>query len=176
MAAPSSLNVYRIPGTLIAAPTNSTAPSYGGTILGAVSRVQFDTGIRYARHYFDELGRTGDVSAIQKDALFRFALRGWDSDALGEFFPSFAGGVVSIGAGQGHLAASKGKKYLWAPDRPTEHPGVVLLNAIPLIDANEQALRFSVLYETHVYVSLLALPLTIADPTCAKIGLVSTIV
>jgi hypothetical protein len=175
MATPSKLNVFRVPGKLILSPTNSTAPNYGGTVLGAINRVQFDTGIRYVRHYFSELGKTGEVSAVQKDALFRFALRGWDDDSLAAFFPSYSAGVVNIGGGQGPLAATKAKRLLYAPDRPSEHPGVLLLNAVPMIDANEQSLRFSILFEFNIYISFLCLPAAVSDPTCAKIGLVSNL-
>ena len=173
MAAPDSLKVFRVPGKLIVNPTNAVGPTYGGTILGSVLRVHFDTGIRYARNYFDEIGRTGEITAVQKDALFRFTLRGWDNDALDRFFPASSSGLITVGSGQGPMSATRAEKYLWAADRPTEHPSIVLTNAIPLIEADELSLRFSILFELNVVISLLALPASVGDPTCAKIGLVS---
>jgi hypothetical protein len=175
VAAPDSLKVFRVPGTLIVNPTNTTAPSYGGTVLGSIQRVHFDTGIRYARSYYDEIGRTGEIIAVQKDAMFEFTLRGYDDDALDKFFPSRSGDVISVGNGQGAMSASRAEKYLWAADRPTEHPSILLLNAIPLLPVNEQSLRFSILFELNFSVSLIALPASVGAPICAKIGLVASL-
>lgn len=176
MATPSAPTVFRIPGKLIANPSNGTGPDYGGTILGAITKAQFDTGIRYAKHYYDEIGRTGEISAIQKDGLFRFALRSVaDADAMSDFFPNSAGGVTNIGGGTGLMSATKAGSYLWAPDRPNLHPGILLLNAVPLIQANEQSLRMSILFDCQVYVALLGLPLSVSDPIVAKIGLVGSL-
>lgn len=177
MAAPSAINVYRVPGKLIKTPTGyDPANNHGGTVMGSVTACWFDHGIKYARQYFDELGRTGDPWAVQKDSLFRFSLRSWDSDALGSIFPSFSGGVATIGTGQGPQAAALGTSWVFAPDNYDTHPAIYLPNGVPEIDSSEQGFRFSVLYELNIHVNILALPVSAAAPTSAKIGLASAVI
>ena len=143
--------------------------------MGLCNKFYFDTGIRYGRNYYDEIGRTGEVFAVQKDALFSFALRDFDEDALEAFFPNYSGSLINVGDGQGPMAASKGAEYLFAADDATNAPSVRLLNAVPLIDVNGQALRFTFRSELQVMVTLLALPSSVSNGKCAEIGLLANL-
>ncbi len=173
MAAGQVSNVRRERGTLIKSPVNTTGPDYGGTIMGLCNGFKFATGIVYARNYFDEMARTGEIFAIQKDAAFRFKLRDMDEDAITEFFPNYSSSRVSIGSGQGPLMATKAARYLFVSDNPTVGQSLLLLNAVPLIEASETSLRLSFRFETQVSVSLLAAPLSATDGECARLGLLA---
>lgn len=176
MGAPSTDNVFRVPGRLIKGASSTSGPNYGGTVLGAVNKCQLRDGTRYVRQYFDELGRTGEVWQTQGDTIFEVNLRGWDADALAAFFPAYSGAVASIGGSLGPMAATDATSYLYVPDRPTEHPAVFLPNAIPMLEANETSFRFSILYELNLSIFLLALPSSTSNLISAKVGLASAII
>lgn len=177
MSTPVSTKVYRVAGKLIKGATTNSAPAYGGTIMGAVDKVWLDPGIRYINVFYEELGRTGEVIKIQGDAKFRLRLRGWDDDALAAFFPTYSGSVISVtGSDDGPLSETKTAAWLWAPDRPSEHPGIYIPNGLPLVEANETSMRFSILYDLSVAVEILCLPTSTANLQSATIGLTSAII
>lgn len=180
MAAPDEDNVYRVPGRLIKAPTDlASAPAYGGTILGAVKDFRVDAGIRNARINAWELARTQEVIIIHGDAAASFVMREWEKDPISALFPgstSAGSGArrnvdipsTSLPSGSRLSTSALCGAYLFVADRVDEHPSALLFNAIPLIEATEVSLRFSVRYELGVEFFILGL--TDGSGRAAKIG------
>ena len=162
MAAPSATSIPRVHGKLILTPTdNSSSPLYGGTDLGAVRRVRFEPGYNQVPIASEYYGQTQEVLHIQGNCVLGCLLRGWDGDALSTIFPGYAlassehtltfpGGVLS-----GRKLSGTAVKVLYAARR-SEHPSVVLYNAIPLVEPSAE-LRKSILNELEIPVFFLGL-------------------
>jgi hypothetical protein len=177
MSAPDRSKILRNTGRLIANPTTTTAPNYGGTELGSVIGVEFDYGIRSVRQRFDELGRTGEVWQFQDDAILAVRLREWAPDVLDAIF---AGRLSApnddvVGKYDGRLSGSHALKVLFVPLDTTNGIGIYLPNAVPEPIGTETANRFSVLFELGMVCNFVALPVSSSDLTSYKVGPVSKI-
>lgn len=175
MSEPDPTKIFRAPGRLIANPSGySPSGSHGGTVLGAVTGVLLDVATRYEAIYHDELGKAGEVVAIQESPLVRAVLRARDNDAMQRVFTHHAGSVTTLGADPLFMSPTNSLVLLYAPDDP-EAPGFILLNAIPLIETAEMGLAFSILRETQLAVTFMGLNTSAASPVTGRIGKVSDI-
>jgi len=159
MAAPSETKVFRVSGTLIANPLNlTTGPDYGGTILGATNRVSYDPGLDYRPVRAEEYGgQSVEEILFQSDFIFGATFRNWEDDVLSTIFPNTSAGVTARLVDfpglntSGTRMSAQSIKLLFAPDRPTEHPGMLIYSALPLIEETE-TIRLSILSELLVIV------------------------
>lgn len=177
MATPSADNIYRSPGLLVASPTGSDpSNSYGGTVLGSVTGVMFDPGVRYEPIMYDELGKAGEVLAIHDEPMLYATMRGWDNDILSRVFPSFSSitGVATLGGDLVKLAAAKGIPLLYAPFDPAA-PAVYMLNAVPMMETSEMGLKLSIMREMNLSLVFLALPASSSSNTSGKVGPVAAV-
>ena len=124
-------------GALISNPTNTTGPTYGGTVLGTVGAGELilNRVVRPIRG--EEYGGTV-VQWIH--ARWNCGLEvtelSWDQDALVASFPNFTGSQVDgvttldLGGGNGHGFNVEGVRLLYAPHRVTEEAGFVIQEAL----------------------------------------------
>lgn len=152
MATARQDNILRIPGRLVAAPTDLTiAFPFGGTALGMASDVIWRPNQRRKEIRGEEYGGeiTDLVKTGQSPQLGMF-IRGFDPDMT---LKIFEGSSVSTKTGKpkvdyptdaapGTLASSTGIVLLYAPDNVDEHPGILLYNALPLLEEVSE-MRFS---------------------------------
>ncbi|TXH54589.1 MAG: hypothetical protein E6Q97_10460 [Desulfurellales bacterium] len=176
MSEPDPTKIFRAPGRLIANPSGyDPSGSHGGTVLGAVTGVYFDPGIRYEPVYHDELGKVGDYVAMYEEPLLYAVFRSWDADVLNRLFPSASGGVVTLGGlSFESLAANKAAAILYAPDDP-EAPGVYLVNAVPITDMSDRGMALSILRESNLFSMFMGLPSSLNNGLSGKMGKTSLI-
>lgn len=176
MSEPDATKIFRAAGKLIANPSGYAPNSnHGGTVLGAVTGVYFDPGIRYEPVYHDELGKVGDYVAIYDEPLLYAVFRSWDTDVLNRLFPSASGGVVTLGGlSFESLASSRAVGLLYAPDDP-EAPGVYLNNAVPITDMSDRGLALSILREANLFSMFMGLPSSLNTGLSGKMGKTSLI-
>ena len=155
MTTPVASNIIHIPADLIKDPTSldpSTAPDFGGTILGNVSEVVLRVTHRQealrAEEYANEVVEVVEGS---DDVVLGAFLRGFDKDAIQTIFrdadqSSLTGQARVQFPGATTRASSFGSdraiKLLLAAKNYEEHPSLIIYNAIPLLDEAAQ-LRFS---------------------------------
>ncbi len=152
MALARADNILRIPGRLIAAPTDLTIPSpFGGTELGMASDIIWRPNQRRKEIHGEEYGGeiVDFVKTGQAPQLGMF-IRGFDEDMI---LKVFEGSSVSTKTGKpqvdyptdeapGTLASATGFKLLYAPDNTEDHPGILLYNAVALLEEVSE-IRFS---------------------------------
>ncbi len=145
-------NILRIPGRLIAAPTDLTIASpFGGTELGMASDVIWRPNLRRKEIRAEEYGGeiVDQVKTGQSPQLGMF-IRGFDPAMI---LKIFEGSSVSSDTGQpnidyptdeapGTLASATGFKLLYAADNKEEHPSILIYNALPLLEEASEV-RFS---------------------------------
>lgn len=157
MAAPDPTTVFRAPGTLIINPVNTTAPTYGGTILGVAhrSRLILQTvedeidAEEYGGEVVETLYRHRDVRAL-------VLIRGWDNDAITTLFGNTTLPVsgkrliTEPGAthGAGDLGTSRAVKLLFAP-QDARHPAWYLPRALPQLEETNE-LNWSIANELNL--------------------------
>lgn len=137
-------NVLRVPGRLIANPTDvKIASPFGGTELGMVSDVIFRPNLRRKEIHAEEHGGeiVDFVKAGQAPQLGAF-VRGFDKDMVLQIFEGSSASAKTdqakvdypTDAAPGTLGSAKGFKLLYAPDNTERHPAILLYNAIPLLE------------------------------------------
>jgi hypothetical protein len=144
MATARQDNVLRIPGRLIAAPTNlNTDFPFGGTELGMASDVIWRPNLRRLEIRGEEYG--GEITDIVKTGqapqLGAF-VRGFDPDMIQKVFEGSSESTKSgkpivdypTDAAPGTLASATGFVLLYAPFNTEEHPGILLYNAVALLE------------------------------------------
>lgn len=147
MAIGDPANSIRIAGQLIKAPTlfteGDTFPftTSGAVQLGLVRDIEFrpEVGRRFITG--EEFG--GEVTEVVRGGTsgFLFAvLVGWDKTLLNQMFLQGGGAdthIVSPGTGDfaaGKLGSNSGLKLMFFPRNDTNHPALVMFNAIPMPD------------------------------------------
>ena len=135
--------ILHVPGHLIKNPTNLTAPpDFGGTELGNTAEIVLRVvhrslelrGEEYASEIVEIIEGSDDIAI----ACF---LRGFDKDALTTIFRNSSIStktdkpiITWPGAtAPSTLGSSKAFKLLFAPDSTEAVPGLILYNAIPLV-------------------------------------------
>lgn len=166
MATPTVSNIYRIKGRLSVAPTDLTlAYPHGGTALGQIGRFAIEIAEGVLPIVDEHYGQPVEFVAATGLTVLSCHLRGWDNDALQQVLPdTFAGSgsgnrVIRLGSpnnATGKIQSGRTVKVLFTADRPTEHPSVILYNAIPIIDQAE-AVRFSLFQEARIPVQFIGL-------------------
>lgn len=152
MAAPNARNIFRFgPSRLISAPTNLSLPSpYNGTQLGIARNVVFRPGQKVEESKAEEFGRPVAFTLAGEEAVIACVLRTWDNDMLSTILPNSTaptnGRLRSIdgrasGASinrAGFALDSLAFVLLVEPINPSEHPAVIMYNAVPIIDENAE--------------------------------------
>lgn len=152
MALASANNILRVPGRLIAAPTDLTIASpFGGTELGMASDIIFRPNQLRAEIRAEEYGAeiVDHVKTGQSPQLGMF-IRGFDTDMIQELFEGSSESTKTgetlvdypTDAAPGTLGTAKGIKLLYAPDNIEDHPGLLLYNAYALLEEVSE-IRFS---------------------------------
>jgi hypothetical protein len=187
MSTPDPNRVYRVTGRLYAgvnpASLGNAGNNYGGTPLGLINRIAISPNLDHERIFALEYGRTADLILLERDFEVAFALRDWDYESLALLFPNtttvstrkvviFPGGTVQTGQ---TMAGPMGRTILFAADRATEHPSLLLYNAVPLLDPLEP-IRLSFQSEQQIRMSFLALPGAAGGAKCAAWGLLADLV
>lgn len=146
MSSPNVVNIIRVPGRLIANPTDLvTAPAYGGTQLG----IHRDIEIRFDAKYYpiraEEFGNVPvDMLYCGQSAYLKGVARGLDEACMALLFPyTFTGAGHTVvadfptttggGTRAGKLMSTTSVKLLFAPLDPTNHPFVVFYKAMPVV-------------------------------------------
>jgi len=175
MAEPTAANIFRSPGKLIASPSGYDPDNnHGGVVLGAITGLWLDMGLRHEPVYFDELGKAGEVITFADEPLVMVSLRSRDDDALERVLPNHAASITTIGGDPTFLSKTKSLSLLFAPDDP-DAPGFILLNAVPMARTEELGLRFSILREQNLYVTFLGLPTSSSSMTSGRVGKTASI-
>ena len=142
MASASPDSALRVPGALIAAPSDlATAFPFGGTELGLVQAVQLRREARRELIRAEEFGaEVVDVLDLGEDYLLACSLRGWDSDAWAKVYTNTSVGAASgrasphspgaVSAGTLRSGAAFG--LLFAPEDVDRHPAVYFPRALAL--------------------------------------------
>lgn len=133
----------RIPGRLCKDPTAIGTYPHGGTDLGYVSGVTFAMGIISSPVIGEEKGgKIVDRVKAKGTPIIGCFLEGFNNEMVKAVFKeTFTGGSTGAeGIRQttttksGRLGSDDAFKLLFSPRNTTDHPGIVLYNAIPLIE------------------------------------------
>jgi hypothetical protein len=141
MAAENAARIIRAPGRLVVAPSNlSAAYPYGGTEVGKVRLAVLQALGTNFRVVSEGLGEATDVLEASNEYVFACFLRGWDDDAVQQFY----GGNYTAGTVSGHAvfdepgtttpgasALSRGKIVLYVPDDVVHVPSVLIYRGVP---------------------------------------------
>lgn len=173
MATSDPAMILRVPGQICVDPTDlSTAFPHGGTALGVVSRLGWEPRIIYDEIVAQEWG--GVVSKVVyagESPMFYGILRSWDNDLMQILFRQTAAGTVSGSTtpGNRHLIGNPdsgtprpgtlvaGRKIVFSPMSPNEHPFLILYNAKPKIDVAAR-MELSIAREWGVPFALVCTP------------------
>lgn len=144
MSAPNPRDILKIPGRLVAAPTNMDAEyPYGGTELGVCRDVAMNFGVSVDFPIAEEF-KTPTAAILQEErSFFACVLRSWDNDMLTKVWHNISTstyGEVGIngrasGSGikrAGTNLASRAFKLLFAPHATAQHRFVLLYNVVPM--------------------------------------------
>lgn len=170
MSAASSGSIIRVPGRLIANPTDlGTAEPYGGTYLGTC-RDQELVPDPILRPIWNQVwGSYSDVIYGGERVLFKAVVRYMDADMiLTTMFSAFSPG--SSGSGfrfrpggttgntrAGTALSGSSLKLMFAARAATAHPSVILYNAVPAMDEAAR-LQFSLGEEFGIAVAFWGTP------------------
>lgn len=141
MASGDTTRTIRAPGRLVVGPTDlSAAYPYGGTEVGKTQAVIIHAlGLGF-RVESEGLGEATDILEPSNQYVFACVLRGWDDDAVAQFFS----GKSATGTVSGHQvyqvpgsiipgasALSRALILLYVPDDPIHVPSVLVYRGIP---------------------------------------------
>lgn len=165
MASADVRKVLRVPGRLCAAPTDlSTAFPHGGTALGIVRDLAFRPNLKQRRVTAEEFGGEIVETIIGGEScVLACVLRGMDNDAVTKAFLNTSAGSSSgdrtiqyPGSSRaGTLGSSRSFKLLFSPRDTTNHHGLILYNAIPLV-AESAELQLAIGQEMGIAVVFVA--------------------
>lgn len=141
MVAGDVARVIRAPGRLVAGPTNlSLAYPYGGTEVGKTRMVALTPVGENFRVLSEGLGEVTDVLEMSNRYVFSCVARGWDDDAVEQFF----GDNYTAGSVSGHALFSvpgsvvpgasgltRAIKWLYVPDDPINVDAVIIYRGVP---------------------------------------------
>jgi len=147
VAAPNLSSIQRIPARLVWDPTDlGAAEPYGGTYLGLTRDQEFEPNPQVVPTLSESVGSYTDVYYCGERVLFRAVLRYPDADAVTETaFKTVASGSSGIrmlfrpggtteNTRAGTSLFSKAGKLLVAARATTDHPMLLMYNAIPALD------------------------------------------
>ena len=147
MAAPSSASIIRVPGRLIANPTNlGAAEPYGGTYLGTCRDQEFIPEPVLRPIWNQVWGAYSDVIYGGERAVFKAVVRYPDADMLltAMFKPvspgssgagfRFRPGGTTANTRAGTALSTGSLKLMFAARAPNAHPSIIVYNAIPALD------------------------------------------
>jgi hypothetical protein len=152
MAVGNPRNFFHLDGRLCITPTDlSQAFPHGGTALGEIKLGYFAFNPQYESVEAEEHGQAKvEWMATRQTAAMVVVLREYDKDAITTLFPNVAAGAGSgaqvISGGTfgstivkpGSLASDKAVKLLFSPRSFNYHPGIILYQAIPLLQETGQ--------------------------------------
>ena len=152
MAIARAGNILRIPGRLVAAPTDLTiAFPFGGTALGMASDIIFRPNAQRAEIRAEEHGGSivDHVKNGESPQLGMF-IRGFDPDMIQQVFEGSslstktkeAKVAYPADAAPGTLASATGIKLLYAADNFEDQPSLLLYNSYALLEEVSE-IRFS---------------------------------
>jgi len=161
MAVADVTKVYRVPGKLAINPTNlATAFPHGGTALGVATRVRIERTEPRTMVRAEEFGQeVVEVVRGGETLILGVMLRQWDSDVLSAIFPDTSGTTVNglpATTRAGSLMTDNTAKLIFTPDNQTDHPGIILYKAVPLVEETAE-LKFGVVRELVIPTLWLAL-------------------
>lgn len=146
-----------VPGTLILNPTTKTPPDYGGTIMGSGRKFRVIPNYVYVENFAVEFARAHRIFVVDGGTQVKFLLRQWEAAAINDFFPGASGGNVAIPGGIQNGSELSVRNYLYAADRATD-PSAYIKDAIPVIDQDVEALKFTEEEELKVWLTFQTLP------------------
>lgn len=142
MSTRNPAHVLRVPGHLIANPTNlNSVFPFGGTGLGVlVDHVLIPTQQAYLIRG-EEYGGV-PVEGVQGGEawILAAALKSWDPTALAKFFPGLSTGavtqhpVVSSPAGVGGKLSDRAFKLFFSPEDQDRHPSLIFYAVMGLVE------------------------------------------
>jgi hypothetical protein len=138
-------NVARIlrgPGRVVIGPTNlAAAYPYGGTEVGKTNQFALQSFGTQFRIESEGLGEATDILEANKRFVAALFVRGWDDDAVEQFFSSsnYAAGGTSAHAVlsepgtkvPGESAIARAVKLLYVPDDIIHVPSLLIYRGIP---------------------------------------------
>ena len=151
MASPNVRNILRLPGRLVAAPTNLLAAyPHGGVELGVVRDVEFRPGIKASLVTAEEYGGVVTEAIYAGEApILACVLRSFDNDLIERLFLNTSVPVVSGASGDriilgrasgagvnraGTLRDASAIVLLFTPKNVDMHPMVLIRRAIPMVE------------------------------------------
>lgn len=170
MTVPSSASIIRVPGRLIASPTDlGVAEPYGGVYLGTCRDIEFTPEPQLRPVWNQVWGAYSTVVYAGEKVVLRAVVRYPDADMLlAAMFKPVAPG--SSGAGfrfrpggttgntrAGKLLTESGGKIMFAARAPAAHPSLILYNAAPALDEAAK-LQFSLGEEYGLAVAFYGTP------------------
>ena len=143
MAAGNVARIIRAPGRVIVGPTEAfdggTYP-YGGTEVGKTNAVVLQPLGSAFRVEYESLGEAGDILNPNNQYVFTCFLRGWDDDAVAQFFA----GNVSTGSPTQHSvftapgaltpgasALGRAVVLVYVPDDIIHVPAIIVYRGVP---------------------------------------------
>lgn len=149
MSAPHARNILKIPGKLVADPTDlSTDYPHGGTELGVCRDVVMNFGVFVDFPIAEEFKAPTAAILQEEKPVFACVLRSWDDSMLSKVWHNIqtsAYGEVGIkgtvaGSGikrAGTNLASRAMKLFFSPHAVDQHRAILLYNVVPM--PNESA-------------------------------------
>lgn len=139
----SSSRVIRAPATVVVNPTSLTAGSsgdYGGLIVGTTRAVALVPLGEPYRVECEGLGEYSDVLEGNNRYVASFFLRGWDRAGVQHLLAGgYSEGATTRNAvwkapgtkTPGESAVDRARVWLFAPEDPEAHPGLIIRSGIP---------------------------------------------
>ncbi len=157
MATPNIARKFHLKGRLVKNPgaTAGTYP-YGGTELGVVRDGFFTVGQEESTIRAEEFGSIViDKLVIREVCAMSVVFGEWDKDAVETVFTNMAtpassstkwGDDITMAEGRvsgatvlpGTLRSGQSLKLLFVPDEPAQHLGIILFNALPMLDVTRR--------------------------------------
>lgn len=168
MATANSLNIRNVAARVVKDPTDlSAAFPYGGTELGLTMKNRFAPNIVTRETTREEWGgAAASAHYMSERGLLAMTLRDFDPDMVAAVFPNTAsvnghrvvrGSFASSVNLPGYDLAGLAAKILLAPLDPDAFEGVLLFNAVPVIDEDFSA-EYGIGNEVGIGLSWLAMP------------------
>lgn len=168
MGTANPLNVRKIKANVCLNPTDlSAAFPHGGTALGFTGKHIFYPNVLSRELTREEYGGSVDeVAYLAERAILALVMRDFDVDHLAAAFPNTAtvnghtvirGGFATGQEQPGYSLTSLAAKVLLSPEDVDAHEGVLLFNAVPVID-EDLAATYSITSEQGLALSWVALP------------------
>lgn len=144
MAAPSPRNILKIPGKLVAGPTNlSAAYPFGGTELGVVRDLVMNFGVSVDFPMAEEFKTPIAAILKEENPVFACVLRSWDDAMLSRVFHNTrtsdygeVGVLGRVGSAAtkraGTNLATRAISLLFSPHAVDQHRAILMYQAVPM--------------------------------------------